>query len=189
MKDLFSLAAELQHFFLQNGWRFCFIGGLALQRWGENRITRDIDLVLMTGFGHEVTYVDHLLANYTPRREDAREFALQYRVLLLKSNFGIGIDISLAALQFEEEIITRATDFEFQPGVPIRTCSSEDLVVLKAFASRPQDWVDIRGILIRQKLHLARGAIINRLSPLVELKEEPQILDRLQELYREIPSK
>lgn len=90
---------------------------------------------------------------------------------------------------FEEEIIARATDFEFQPAVPIRTCSSEDLVVLKAFASRPQDWVDIRGILIRQKPYLDRTAIINRLSPLVELKEEPQILDKLQELFREVPAR
>jgi hypothetical protein len=48
--------------------RFCFIGGLAVQHWGEPRPTRDLDLALWTGFGGEAAY-------------DAREFALARRVL------------------------------------------------------------------------------------------------------------
>src|SRR5438552_3575923 len=34
----------------EQGWRFCIIGGLALQRWGEPRLTRDIDI----GFSAEI---------------------------------------------------------------------------------------------------------------------------------------
>jgi hypothetical protein len=34
--------------------------------------------------------------------------------------------------------------------VPLHTCSAEDLIVLRAFADRSKDWVDIEGVIIRQ---------------------------------------
>ncbi|MDD9986702.1 MAG: hypothetical protein OXQ31_10555 [Spirochaetaceae bacterium] len=37
MRDLFLLAGEVQAFCRERGWKFCFIGGLALQRWGLPR--------------------------------------------------------------------------------------------------------------------------------------------------------
>ena len=33
MRNLFLLANEIQAFCRDRGWRFCFIGGIALQRW------------------------------------------------------------------------------------------------------------------------------------------------------------
>lgn len=187
MRDLFRVAAEVQAFVESKGWQFCYIGGVALQRWGENRLTSDVDLSILTGFGTEEQFIDTLLARFTPRREDAKAFALQYRVLLLQSTEGIGIDISLAALPFEQELINRATNFEFLPKSNLRTCSAEDLVVLKAFAARPQDWVDIRGILVRQGNTLLRAEIRTHLAILAELKEDQQILDKLEVLFAEIP--
>ena len=187
MIDLFHLASDVQEFIEKQSWNFCFIGGLALQRWGENRLTRDIDLTILAGLGGEEIFIDKMLGAFPARRPDAREFALRYRVLLLRSRDGIGIDVSLGALPFEEGVVSRATDFEFLPGCRLRTCSAEDLVVLKAFADRPQDWVDIRGILIRQENRLDREAIRARLAPLVVLKEEPEIERRLQALFDEIP--
>nr|AAU82590.1 hypothetical protein GZ18F2_20 [uncultured archaeon GZfos18F2] len=38
-----------------------FIGGLAVIRWGEVRMTQDIDLSLFTEFGNEETYINSLL--------------------------------------------------------------------------------------------------------------------------------
>ena len=58
MRDLFHLAADLQVFFIRHHWEFCFIGGIALQRWGEPRLTRDVDVSLLTGFGKEEPFVD-----------------------------------------------------------------------------------------------------------------------------------
>lgn len=43
MNPLFAAALELQRFFAARQWRFCFIGGLAVQRWGEPRLTLDVD--------------------------------------------------------------------------------------------------------------------------------------------------
>jgi hypothetical protein len=64
------------------GWQYCFIGGLALQRWGEPRETIDVDLTLLTGFGGEETFVRELLRHFEPRIAEADEFALAHRVLL-----------------------------------------------------------------------------------------------------------
>jgi hypothetical protein len=61
MNGLLETTRELQVFCDHNGWLFCFIGGIAVQRWGEPRVTRAIDLSLLTGFGAEERYIDILL--------------------------------------------------------------------------------------------------------------------------------
>jgi len=50
MNGLFSAARQLQEFCDAQGWRSCFIGGLAVQRWGQSRLTGDVDLTLLAGF-------------------------------------------------------------------------------------------------------------------------------------------
>jgi hypothetical protein len=182
MNELFQVAAEVQDFCGQQKWRFCFIGGLALQRWGEPRVTRDVDVSLLTRFGAEEHYIKALLGRFPARIDDAAEFALQNRVLLLKTHSGIGIDIALGGLPFEELVVSRATQFEFLPTVSLLTCSAEDLIVLKAFADRARDWADIEGIVLRQSDGIDWGYVVEQLRPLAELKEEPQILERLHRL-------
>ncbi len=66
MNPIFAAAYDLQCFCESEGWRFCFIGGIAVQRWGEPRFTQDADLTLLTGFGSEEPYIDRLLAHYQP---------------------------------------------------------------------------------------------------------------------------
>ena len=183
MKSLFQAASELQDFLLERKWRFCFIGGIALQRWGQPRVTIDVDVSLLTGIGREEVYIDALCSRYPPRISDARDFALANRVLLLQSDDQIPLDIALAGFPFEETVVGRATDFQFLEHVRLRTCSAEDLVVLKAFADRTRDWADIETVLARQGSSLDRDYIIGQLSPLCDLKEEPQILDKLNQLF------
>lgn len=48
---------------------------------GEPRLTIDVDMTVLTGFGREEALVDLLLSNYAGRRADARTFALRHRVL------------------------------------------------------------------------------------------------------------
>ena len=86
LPGVLAAAGEVQRFCQRQGWRFCFIGGVALQRWGEPRLTQDVDLTLLTGFGREEQFVDALLKGFNPRRPDAREFALAHRVLLLETS-------------------------------------------------------------------------------------------------------
>ncbi len=114
-------------------------------------------------------------------------FALQNRVLLLRHPSGVGIDIALGALPFEESAISRAVMIEVESQSMVRLCTAEDLIVMKAFADRPIDWKDVRGIIVRQ----GEGAldwryIRQHLQPLCEAKEQPEIMDRLEALRCEV---
>ena len=187
MNELTSLALELQSFCEQRNWQFCLIGGLAVQHWGEPRFTKDVDMTLLTGFGNEEKFIDQWLANYESRVTDAANFAVCNRVLLLRSSAGIGIDIALGALPFEEGAITRAKQIELEPGAFLRTCTAEDLIVMKAFADRPQDRHDLRGIIVRQGSgNLDWMYIWEQLTPLAEVKEAPEILAHLEMLLNTV---
>ncbi|HUT10213.1 MAG TPA: hypothetical protein VMY42_06930 [Thermoguttaceae bacterium] len=186
MNVLFEAALEFQHFCRDRNWRHCIIGGLAAIRWGEPRGTRDVDVSLLTGFGDEARYVDAILAQFEARIHDARQFALENRVLLVHAANGIPIDVALAAIPFEERLIERATPFAFAPGVSLATCSAEDLVILKVFAGRQQDWVAVEGILARQRTGLDWTYIDEQLLRLCELREDTETLRHLQQLRRSL---
>ena len=53
-------------------------------------------------------------------------------------------------------------------------------MVMKAFASRPKDWIDLEGILLRQRRALDWDYIQAQLLPLIAAKEEPEIWSELQ---------
>ncbi len=182
MNRLFAAALGLQSHFTARGWRFCFIGGLAVQRWGEPRLTLDVDCTLITGFGNEAHYVDELLQAFRGRVADARAFALTHRVLLLHGPSGVPADVALGAMPFEEGCVERASGFDVGGGESILTCSAEDLVVLKAFAGRDRDWLDIEGIVARQGRALAQAHIWAELRPLLDLKDDSETAPRLHRL-------
>ena len=178
MNALLEAAIEIQRFLRQAGEKFCFIGGVALQRWGEPRFTRDVNLTLLCPFGAEVAPAQRLIAAFAPRIPDAQAFAQQNRVLLLRSASGIPIDIALGAIPFEERCVARATEFDFGGGC-LLTCSAEDLVVLKAFAARDRDWADIESISARQAQKLDWPLIFTEFTPLAALREDSQAMVRL----------
>jgi hypothetical protein len=186
VNEVIRAAAELRDACEAHHWRYCFIGGLAVLRWGDPRETVDVDITLLTGFADEMSYVAALMARFAPRRSDAAEFARVHRVLLLQAPSGVGLDIALGGLPFEESAVDRSSLFTFPPDVPLRTCSAEDLLVLKAFADRPKDWVDIDGVIIRQSGHLDWDYVYHHLAPLAELKEAPEIVDRLEQRRRDL---
>jgi len=180
VNKIIEAAAELQKVCQSQGWQFCFIGGLALQRWSEPRETVDVDLSLFAGFGQEQQFSAVLLKYFEPRISNAADFAQERRVLLLRSTEGVGLDVALAALPYEELVIQRSSYFDYPPGISLRTCSAEDLIVLKAFAGRAQDWADIERVIVRQTGKLDWDYIREQLQPLAELKDAPEILEQLE---------
>jgi hypothetical protein len=93
---ILEASGEAQTFLERHGAKFCFIGGAAVQRWGEPRFTRAADLSLLTEFVEDEKWVDLLLGSFVARYPGAREFALQRRVLLIRASNGTDLDISLA---------------------------------------------------------------------------------------------
>ena len=185
MNALFAAAAEIQHFLQRAGKRYCFIGGIALQRWGEPRFTRDVNVTLLCPYGAEQQAVKPLLAAFASRVPEASAFATKHRVLLLSSGMGILIDVALGGIPFEERCVIRAIEFDFGK-VRLLTCSAEDLVVLKAFAGRPQDWGDIESIAVRQHQRLDWKLVFEEFEPLAAVRNVPGLLDRLRQLRNNV---
>lgn len=179
MRTLLEAGGRLQRALDDLGWRFCFIGGVANFRWGTPRLTSDLDLTLLTGFGREAEFAARLLAEFESRIADPMDFAARYRVLLLRTADGFALDIALGAMPFEERTIERSSLVELVPSAILRTCSAEDLIVHKAFAARPQDWVDIEGVILRQRGQLAWPQTWAELRELADLKEAPELLTEL----------
>lgn len=182
MRSLLQAGAVVQRRLEQRGWRFCFIGGVANFRWGTPRLTNDLDLTLLTGFGRESSFATALLAEYESRVPDGLGFALEHRVLLLRTADGFGLDIALGAMPFEERTIERSSVAEIVPGAPLRTCSATDLVVHKSFAGRPQDWVDVEGVILKQRGALDWPQLWADLTELAALKGEPELLTTLESI-------
>lgn len=170
----------MQRVFEQHSWQFCFIGGVANFRWGTPRLTNDLDLTLLAGFGAEAEYARALLEAFSSRIADPLGFAERHRVVLLQTSDGFAVDVALGAMPFEAHTIERSSAAELVPNAVLRTCSAEDLIVHKAFAARPQDWVDVEGVILRQRGHLHWPQIWSDLTELAVLKEEPGLADTLE---------
>ena len=85
---------------------------------------------------------------------------------------------------FEVSMVRRAIPIEFAPGLILPCCTAEDLFVLKAFASRPRDWLDAESIAIRMQ-GLDKEDILANLRELCELKGAPEIVERAKDILGE----
>lgn len=186
MNALFHAAKEVCDFLATRRWEFCLIGGLAVQRWGEPRTTLDADLTLLSGWGEEADYATAILDRFSSRIINAKAFAIDRRVLLVKASNGKDVDITLGALPFEAGMVRRAVPVEFAPDCVLPCCTAEDLFVMKTFAARARDWLDAESIIARQNILDVRY-ILDQLSDLCALKGAPEILARAKELLGRRP--
>ena len=184
IQRVIDAAFELQTRLEEIGLPYCFIGGIAVQRWGGPRLTVDADATVLSGWEEDERVADALPATFEGRRPDSREFALRYRVLLLRAFDGTHLDVALGAIPFEQRSVERSSQWRLPDGRSLPTCSAEDLIVHKAFAARDRAWLDIDGVLRRQSTALDMALIMQELRPLVALKEEPAILTRLETMVR-----
>ena len=161
------------------------------EAWDRNRITSFLNTVihnlpigvtLVLEVGDEEKFVDAVLRRFTGRLRDARQFALDRRVILARTASGIDLDIALGALPFEENCVARATPWHVGEGIILTTCSAEDLVIHKVFASRDRDWSDVDTVLARQHGRLDLAHIRAQLPLLLELKDDVESFARLQRL-------
>jgi hypothetical protein len=150
MITLISEAADLQTFLEDQGWDFFFIGGLVVQVWGEPRLTKDIDLTIFTNLVDESSFVAKLLERYSPKFHDADKFALSNRVLPMFTATGIGIDVTLGGLSDVSSALERASYQSFSNTIDLRVCSADDLIIFKSVAARPQDWLDVESVIVKQ---------------------------------------
>lgn len=109
MKHLYPAAKQLQKLAKDQRWAYCIIGGVAVGRWGEVRATQDVNATVYVEIGREHEVIEPLFEAFTIREDHDKQKALISRVMLLESEDGIGLDVSLASSGFEEQAVRRAT--------------------------------------------------------------------------------
>jgi hypothetical protein len=179
MIRLFQTALAIQNFCDRNGWHSCLIGGVAVQRWAEPRVTRDVDITLLTGFGHEDPFIDRLLEAFPSRIADAKTCpeepystagdARRYRCRCVAR--GTPIRRGRCAPRHHFRVSRR-----YWPPHLLRRGSHG----LQALCfSRAIDLRDAEGIAVRNRDHLDWSYIETHPAPLAELKEAPEIMQTL----------
>jgi hypothetical protein len=131
-------AWQLHRFLTERDIAYVVIGGIAVQRWGEPRLTIDVDLAILLPAGGEERRLREIAAAFPPRLKDAVAFALEHRVLPIDVPGASPADLSLALPGFEEEAMTRAVAYDVGRGRSVRLCTAEDLVVYKCVAEFTQ---------------------------------------------------
>jgi predicted nucleotidyltransferase len=180
-------AWELHQFFGELGISYAIIGGVAVQTWGQPRLTRDVDLTAAVPLDQPMRiFIQQVLDHFPARIEDALEFARRSRVILIQTSNGCPADISMGLPGYEDEVMRRAVDVELEPGKAVKICSAEDLVIHKAIAGRPQDVRDIEGIIYRQRDALDLATIRHWLHAFAELLDNPEIVERFERPWQRI---
>ena len=178
LKDLFT-------WFHSSKVRGLVIGGVALAFLGRPRLTKDIDALVMVNLDDVESFLKsgrHY--SFVPRISDPIAFAKKNRVLLLKhTRTKLPIDISLGALSFEEESFQRSKKF-YEGNLSIRFPTTEDLVIMKAVAHRPQDLADVETLLlVNPRVDLRR--IRKWVKEFAKVLEMPELLQDLERLLKE----
>ncbi len=164
--------------------RYAIIGGVACALLGRPRTTRDVDAVVFVQPEDWKPLLDSgARYGFEPRIPDPLEFAHKSRVLLLKhGSSGITADISLGALPFEDELIDRAIQANFE-GVNVPLATPEDLIVMKALAGRGVDMQDMQNLLdANPDVDLRR--VRRWTKRFAEGLEMPEILERLEQILK-----
>lgn len=181
----FRLALGIQRELGRAGLKFCFIGGLALQRWGEVRYTEDIDLTVLCPLGSEESTVETLTDILGTRSDEPLRLATIARMFVGTTPDGTEVDVSLGFMPYEQRMIERAVDVDFGIEESLRCCSPEDLVITKTVAGRGQDWVDLARIAQRSGRDMNWDLVFEELGTLLEWAEQPEHADRLRDILSE----
>jgi len=97
----------------------------------------------------------------------------------------MGRDVAQGGIPFEVASVARSSEWQAVPGLALRTCSAEDLVVHKVLVGRAQDWANVEKVQQRPGRRLNVALIQGELAPLRALKESPKSLDQYRDLLRQ----
>jgi hypothetical protein len=181
MNPLFDAAEEVQDYCRSRDWGFCLVGGIPVMRWSGHRATKDVDLVIVTPFGEENTMIEGFYGRFEPRFEDCWEFSARTRVVKFITSNGNTVDLALGRSRRLLRLIARASVWNIE-GSQLLTCSAEDLIVNKALAGRPHDWVDIEAVIAQQGSALDRDLVMREFIPV--LQQSHHLTDPLAQLQR-----
>jgi hypothetical protein len=181
---LHSPLAAVQRLLERFGNQGVIIGGVAASVLGTPRLTADVDAVLLLSVGRVPKLLEVAAElSLVPRIADAEQFARRNRVVLLRHvESGISVDVSLGMLPFEEEVVARSSVHQIG-DIEVRLPTPEDLIVLKAFAHRSKDLLDIEGI-VKSHPDIDRARIERWVREFAAALEMPELWEDIAPLLR-----
>ncbi len=189
MDPRFEAAWEMHLFLSEQRIPYAIIGGIALQKWGDPRFTKDVDMTIAASLTQNMASLVRLITERFPSRiADPLTFARRSRMILVTASNGIEIDISCAMPGYEDEVLVRTVDYELATGKRIRLCSAEDLIIHKAVAGRPQDITDIEGVIYRQRAKLDTAYVRKWLKQFADALETDEPTERFEAAWKKYRS-
>jgi hypothetical protein len=184
MEGLFDALQTVQQRLGSAGIESAAIGALALSVWGNARLTRDVDIKVRICREEAGRLLDVLVPHYTPAAADAKQTLEKFGMIFLRDEMGVRIDILLAEVEFDLEAIKRAVDVEIRPGVSVRVCAPEDLIIYKLISTRLQDHVDAENVIRRKGSGLDEAYIIDWLQKFETALDDSTLIDSFRVIQR-----
>ncbi len=181
MDPLIDALRRLKEFLEAHDIPYMVIGGVANSVWGQPRYTHDVDLKISLGEQRIAEFAALLSQHFRFRYPDGVAFAQRTYVLMIDVTEEVPADLAVGFLPYEMEAIARAITTDIG-GVVVPICAAEDLIIHKAIAAREKDWIDIEGILTRQRGRLDQEHILNWLDQFAQALDRPEIVTRYQQL-------
>ena len=165
---------------------YMLIGGLAVSIWGEPRVTLDADFKVSI----DMPLADFrklVLEHFPERPMNIPAHRKSPYIVHIWAAPEVAVDLLVSIFDYEKEAIKRAVEIEVL-GVPVRVCTAEDFIIHKVTAGRVKDWIDLENIILRQRGKLDIKYIRKWLAQFAEALENPEMLDKFNELYESINS-
>ncbi len=184
MENLLESVVALQTRLDQSGIPSIVIGGVAVATWGEPRVTRDVDLKVLL----ERNDADRLLAllapDYVSLLPDPHQLLQKQAMIFVQDLLGTRLDLLLADTPYDVAAIQRGRTIELQPGVVIRLCSPEDLVIYKLISTRARDHEDAQSVLRRQGSSLDDNYVLDWLRQFEQALDDSTLVEEYNRLRR-----
>lgn len=169
--------------------KYVILGGVAVSIYGEPRLTADIDVNII----FDKTKINEFLKKakkygFYPSLPNVRKIANETGIMpisLKKGNITAKIDIIIAENILEYTAIKRGRKKKIG-SLRARFISAEDLVIHKIASSRPRDFEDLKGILIRQKGKIDIAYIQGWLKRIDKVNKKSKTYKSFKELLNEL---
>ncbi len=152
--DLLKLLTRVQHKLDEAGIPSMVYGGIAVIAWGRPRFTQDVDLKILLNRDEAARALACMTPEFQPEDSDPETKLKQLGFIFFRDPSQIRIDLVLAETGFDLEAMNRSRPVGMMPGLTLRMCSPEDLLIYKMISTRPRDNDDVHGIIRRQKKNL-----------------------------------
>ncbi len=184
MDNLFQSIQVLQRRLSDADISSIVIGGVAVAVWGEPRVTRDVDLKVLLGRDDAERLLAALSPDYVSLLPDPRKALRQQAMVFVQDTAGTRLDLLLADTPYDALAIQRGRDIELQPGVMIRLCSPEDLVIYKLISTRLRDHEDVQGVVRRQGSDLDDKYVLDWLRQFEQALDDSTLVTEYKDLRK-----